>query len=90
MQGRWETIRRPEYTGENRCMPCTVLNLIVGAAMSGLLALTVSPVAGGLGLVVSVAAIYLRGYLVPGTPTIMARYPPPSVGGVWQAAHTFV
>lgn len=79
-----DSLRRPAYTGSNRCWPCTVLNAGVAVAASGLVAagLTAAgyPAAGAaaaLGvLVVSTAAIWLRGYLVPGTPTLTARYFP--------------
>jgi hypothetical protein len=80
-------LRRPEYTGENRCLPCTVLN--VGIASSGATLLGAWLVAAGystlaLGvatgvLAVSLAAIWLRGYLVPGTPALTKRYLPASV-----------
>lgn len=65
-------LRRPEYTGENRCLPCTVANgaLLVGcclalAALSPLLALAA--------LLAGSGAIWLRGYLVPYTPQLTAR-----------------
>ena len=73
-----ERFREPEYTGENRCVPCTVLN----AALA--LALTVA--AGAFGPVIalavfvgSFASIYFRGYLVPGTPELTKRYLPDRV-----------
>lgn len=65
-------LARPEYTGENRCWPCTVANgfillccCLVLAVLSPLLSLFV--------LVVGVGAITLRGYLVPRTPKLTAR-----------------
>jgi hypothetical protein len=71
-------LRQPEYTGENRCVPCTVVNLVIAAVVSGLVAVVFPPVAVVV-FAVSVAAIYLRGYLVPGTPTLTKRYFPDSV-----------
>lgn len=63
------SLRRPEYTGERRCWPCTVLNL-------GILSVAVATVgffrplpAAVLG-VVGLAWIWLRGYVVPFTPRI--------------------
>ncbi|MFO8114880.1 MAG: hypothetical protein R6U01_05880 [Halorubrum sp.] len=60
-------LRRPEYTGENRCLPCTVLN----AAIVGVAAFALSrrnrPL-GFLALAAGAALISLRGYVVPGTP----------------------
>jgi hypothetical protein len=75
---RVHRLRQPEYTGENRCTPCTVVNLVIAVVVSGLVA-TVFPPAAVAVFVVSVAAIYLRGYLVPGTPTLTKRYLPDSV-----------
>lgn len=85
---RWlERFRRPEYTGENRCTPCTIVNLVLG----GILATVVGVSAGSLttvltgtvaGLVafgLAVASIALRGYLVPGTPWITKTYFPDRV-----------
>jgi hypothetical protein len=78
-------VRQPEYTGENRCLPCTAMNLVIAVVLSGVLGY--AAVAGGLGVtagaaiagiafVPSIAAIYLRGYLVPGTPELTKRYFP--------------
>jgi len=70
-------LRRPEYTGENRCLPCTVVNLAISAVVAGLAAL-VSPALGVVLFVFSAGVIYLRGYLMPGTPSLTARYLPES------------
>lgn len=70
--------RQPEYTGANRCMPCTVVNLLIAAAVAGVLAVLV-PWLGVAVFVVFGGTIYLRGYLVPGTPTLTKRYLPPRV-----------
>lgn len=69
---------QPEYTGENRCMPCTVVNLVLTAVLSAAVAL-VSPPAAVVVAVLSVLSIYYRGYLVPGTPTLTKRYLPEQV-----------
>lgn len=76
MLGGVERLRRPEYTGENRCTPCAILNTLIGAVGSVALGVVVSPSAGVLAFGVSVALVYVRGYLIPGTPTITARYFP--------------
>lgn len=71
-------IRELEHTGENRCTPCTVVNL----AIVGFLSLTIGvfvPVIGAVFAVLGVIMIYLRGYLVPGTPTLTKRYFPDRV-----------
>ncbi|WP_251344264.1 hypothetical protein [Haloplanus halophilus] len=75
---RLSRLRQPEYTGANRCLPCTVVNLVVAVGLAGLVALA-SPPAGVAVLAASVAAIYLRGYLVPGTPALTKRYLPDDV-----------
>ncbi|WP_094528016.1 hypothetical protein [Halorubrum sp. Ea8] len=83
-----DRLRRPEYTGENRCLPCTALNvaLAVVAAVAvgaGGLVAGASRVAavgaGGVVFAVALAAIALRGYLIPGTPAITRRYFPDRV-----------
>jgi len=71
-------IRDPRYTGENRCLPCTGVNLVIAAGVS----LVVATVSLGWAIVVfalSVATIGVRGYLVPGTPTLTKRYLPDHV-----------
>lgn len=71
-------LRRPEHTGENRCWPCTVVNLVILAAASAVLV----PLSGLLSLLVAAVGLLLvgvRGYLIPGTPRfaprIVARIP---------------
>ncbi len=73
-----DDLKQPEYTGENRCLPCTVVNLAIAAVVGWLVARR-NRVAGVLAVGISVALIYLRGYLVPGTPTLTKRYLPASV-----------
>jgi hypothetical protein len=71
-------LRQPEYTGDNRCLPCTVVNLGIAALIAGAVALLSLPAAAAV-LVLSVLAIALRGYLVPGTPELTERYLPERV-----------
>jgi len=73
--GLLATIRRPEYTGKNRCVPCTVVNLIIAAGVAGATGFVSFPLGVAVAMV-SVAAIYFRGYLVPGTPELTKRYLP--------------
>lgn len=73
-----DALRDPVYTGANRCWPCTAVNLTLvalGAAVVGALAAAAGVVVAGLG----VAAVWLRGYVVPGTPTLTRRYLPAAV-----------
>lgn len=68
-------LRRPEYTGTNRCIPCTVTNVVLAGVLT-VVALLVSPwLAAGVAFA-SGASIYLRGYLVPRTPELTKRYFP--------------
>lgn len=73
-----DRVRRPEYTGPNRCVPCTVLNVAIAVVLSALVAVLFPP-AGAALLVVSVLSIYFRGYLIPGTPELTKRYLPASI-----------
>ncbi|WP_436925802.1 hypothetical protein [Halosimplex amylolyticum] len=82
-----DRLRRPEYTGANRCLPCTILNVAIASVATTLLVAWLTAAGypavglwvGTALLVLSLAAIWLRGYLVPGTPTLTERYLPESV-----------
>jgi len=63
----FHAIRRPAYTGENRCWPCTVLNLLITAVLALAVGI-IEPVLGVLIGSICLVLIYLRGYVVPGTP----------------------
>ncbi|WP_226011501.1 hypothetical protein [Halomicrobium salinisoli] len=73
-----DALEQPEYTGENRCLPCTVVNLVIAAAIAVALGRR-SRAKGALAFAASAVLIYLRGYLVPGTPTLTKRYLPREV-----------
>lgn len=68
-------LKQQEYTGENRCMPCTVVNLLIAVGLATIASL-VTVELGAVVLFLSILAIYFRGYLVPGTPTLTKRYLP--------------
>lgn len=70
-----DRLRDPAHTGENRCRPCTVVNAALAVLLAGAIAVIAPPLAL-VALVASAAVIYLRGYLVPGTPTLTKRYLP--------------
>ena len=78
VRSAYESVRLPEYTGENRCTPCTVVNVAIALVCSAALAALFVPL-GVAALVGSLLAIYLRGYLVPGTPALTKRYLPDRV-----------
>lgn len=80
IRGVLRRVRQPEYTGTNRCYPCAAVNLALTAALAAIAALF-EPLLGVAVLVVGVVAIWLRGYLVPGTPTVTRRYFPDHVLG---------
>jgi RNase P subunit RPR2 len=71
-------LRQPEYVGANRCLPCTVVNVAIGALL-GLGVSLLAPLAGFVVIGLSLVTIYLRGYLVPGTPELTKRYLPARV-----------
>lgn len=70
MMDALDQFRRPEYTGSNRCWPCTALNLVLVALAAVWLAVRRRRLVGLLVAAVGVAAVVLRGYVVPYTPTI--------------------
>lgn len=72
-------IRQPEYTGENRCVPCTALNVFIAVVIAGLFVGAGRRWIGVVAFIVSVGVVYFRGYLVPGTPGITERYFPERV-----------
>ncbi|ELZ58024.1 MULTISPECIES: hypothetical protein [Halorubrum] len=74
-----DRLRRPEYTGANRCLPCTAANVGVSAGASLVAGVLLGPGVGGGVFLASLAAVWLRGYLVPGTPELTKRYLPERV-----------
>ncbi|QAU12287.1 hypothetical protein EKH57_05900 [Halorubrum sp. BOL3-1] len=71
-----DAVSRPEYTGENRCLPCTAVNA-VGVAAVAILIGHHRRAFGGLAALAGAAAIWLRGYVVPGTPRFAPRFVAP-------------
>lgn len=86
------SLRNQRYTGQNRCIPCTVVNVLLAAVVSTAVGMLVGrgPLLGGAAaivvFVVSLGVIYLRGYFVPGTPTLTKRYLPDSVLAAFDKA----
>lgn len=68
-------IKQPRYTGKDRCLPCTFVNISIAAIISGVIAIG-SPMVGAGIFLISIVVIYFRGYLIPGTPTLTKRYFP--------------
>jgi hypothetical protein len=71
-----EQYRQPAYTGTNRCIPCTAVNVAIALVLSAFASFVGTPFLGFLVLGGSLLAIYLRGYLVPGTPELTKQYFP--------------
>lgn len=67
-----ESFRRPEYTDDRRCWPCTIVNVGLLAVAGALLALVAPFLAVGV-VAVGLAAVALRGYVVPYTPRFAPR-----------------
>ncbi|AUX10394.1 hypothetical protein AArcSl_2779 [Halalkaliarchaeum desulfuricum] len=64
--------RNPDYTGNNRCIPCTLLNLYVAALVGFTIALAQHQLVGATVFAVLALLVYFRGYLVPGIPALTA------------------
>ncbi len=62
-------VRRPEYTGENRCWPCTVANGVILLVCCLALAPVSIPIVLCM-LIAGTSLIWLRGHLVPYTPQL--------------------
>mgnify|MGYP000503481673 CR=1 FL=1 len=71
--------RRPEHTGENRCWPCTVVNVALVAAAAAAVSVASAPAAVAVA-VAGVALVWARGYVVPGTPRFAPRLVAPIPG----------
>lgn len=76
--------KQPEYTGENRCVLCVVVNLAIAIILVAILVSTAPfswPTTGILAMAtfaLFATAIYLRWYLVPGTSQLTETYLPDS------------
>lgn len=80
-----QKLRQPEYTGENRCRVCTILNAGIAILLATGVGVISVPAATAV-LAVSVGVIILRGYLIPGTPTLVT-YLPDSVHNAIGSEH---
>ncbi|MGZ0746876.1 hypothetical protein [Haloparvum sp. AD34] len=75
MQPALDRYKNDAYTGPNRCTPCTVVNVVLAAALGVGLGAFAPPLGAG-AFLVGLGSIYFRGYLVPGTPELTKRYFP--------------
>ena len=78
-------LRRPEYTGENRCRACTVVNVaVLLVAVTGIGVVAARPLPAAVVGVVGTAAIALRGYLLPFTPRFAPAVVAPLPGSLFS------
>lgn len=68
-----DRVRRPEYTGRNRCWPCTVTNSLLVTLLVGIMAIQGRRTVAAVVAVAGTVAIALRGYVVPYTPQFAPR-----------------
>lgn len=68
----YRALRRPAYTGANRCWPCTALNAGLVAAAAAAVWRRNRPL-GAAVAAVGALCVALRGYVVPGTPRFAPR-----------------
>ncbi|UPM41841.1 hypothetical protein [Halocatena salina] len=87
IQTVFDVLRQPEYTGDNRCIPCTINNLAIAAVVCIWLWVMWWPGAMAFGSL-ALLSIVFRGYLVPGTPTLTKRYLPDRVLSVFDTVGT--
>lgn len=73
-----DELRQPEFTGENRCEACTAVNITLAGILGAVISRRSKPL-GAVTVGFSLLLIYLRGYLIPGTPTLTKRYLPSAV-----------
>lgn len=71
-------LKAPAYTGPNRCWPCTAVNIGIVAVASAVAGVVV-PATAVVVAVVGLTLVWLRGYVVPGTPTLTKLYVPDRV-----------
>lgn len=65
-----DALREPAFTGGRRCWPCTILNAMILWVCVTVAAIAGRPVVAAGLAVAGLAAIWLRGYLVPFTPRV--------------------
>jgi len=66
-------LRRPEYTGSNRCWPCTVLNAAIVGVVALVLARRDRRLLAAVAALAGAGAVALRGYVIPYTPVVAPR-----------------
>ncbi|MFC6976339.1 hypothetical protein ACFQL1_19305 [Halomicroarcula sp. GCM10025709] len=68
-----DSLRAETHTGENRCWPCTIVNLALLGVLTLFLAVRKRRLVAAGVATLGVGVIYLRGYLVPYTPAFAPR-----------------
>lgn len=72
-------LEQPAYTGDNRCLPCTVVNVAIAVALAAGIGVVTRVPAGVIALGFFLLLIRFRGYLIPKTPELTRRYLPARV-----------
>lgn len=80
-----QRFKQPAYTGANRCFPCTIANIGIAGLVSVVIGVLSLP-AGLLAFLGAAVVIYLRGYLIPGTPRLTKQYFPEQVLALFDKA----
>lgn len=77
LRSRLDDLRVEEHTGDDRCVPCTAVNLVLAVGAGMLVAVggrkrglrrPAAVAVAALTTALATLVIVLRGYLVPGTP----------------------
>ena len=86
-----KNLKNPAHTGERRCLPCTIVNLFLAIAVAA----SVGAITGGASVTgatiaiitfaMALGIIFLRGYLIPGTPSLTKQYLPERVLALFDA-----
>ncbi|WP_152421553.1 hypothetical protein [Haloferax gibbonsii] len=79
-----DRLKNPKYTGTNRCLKCTYVNVAIASVGGGIIAFYGTLLHAGLAFVVALCVIYFWGYLIPGTPRITKQYFPASLYSVFH------
>lgn len=78
IRNKLSNLKNPNYTGENRCWPCTAINVLIALISASALA----PYSTELAVIAAIlllVIIYFHGFLIPRTPVLTERYLPAQV-----------
>lgn len=78
IRDKLSNLKNPNYTGENRCWPCTAINVLIALISASALALYSTELAV-IATILFLVIIYFHGFLIPRTPVLTERYLPAQV-----------